>query len=134
MSKTARPKPPASLGRAGASLWRAILSDLDDGWELDARELQLLTRACSAEDHLVALEAAVKKDGATVPGSMGQVGVHPAIAEARQQKLAQLRLLGALEMTEPSAGARSATPRQAQARRAAEVRWGEHRERTARRG
>jgi phage terminase small subunit len=114
-------------------LWRSVLADLAPAWELDARELHLLRRACSAEDHLAELEAAVKRDGATVPGSRGQTVVHPALQEARQLKIAQLRLLAALELSDPAAGARSATPRQAQARRAAEVRWAAQREREARR-
>lgn len=76
----------ASLGRPGAQLWRAIVGDLPGGGELDRRELHLLKRACSAEDHLHELEAAVKRDGATVDGSRGQTVVHPALGEIRQLK------------------------------------------------
>jgi hypothetical protein len=97
-SSAARPKPPTGLGKPGWDLWKAILGDLDPGWELDARELHLLREACLTADDLVELEAAVDCDGVTAPGSRGQVIVHPALSEARQLRLVQLRLLSAIEM------------------------------------
>jgi len=119
---------PAGLGAAGKSLWSSILADVGDGWRLDARELHLLARACRTADELEALQAVVDRDGVTVAGSRGQVIAHPALAEARQLRLVQLRLLSALEMVDPQAAKRSATPAQARARRAAEVRWAPHRD------
>src|SRR5436190_21581081 len=74
---------PKGLSAPGKALWRAILGDLEDGWELDRRELHFLERACRAEDQLGALEAVVAKDGSTVSGSRGQTVVHPAVGEAR---------------------------------------------------
>jgi hypothetical protein len=122
-SSAARPQPPVGLGKPGRELWKAILNDLDPGWELDARELHLLREACLAADHLAALEAAVDRDGVTATGARGQVIVHPALSEARQLRLVQLRLLSAIEMADPKADARSATPTQLRARRAAAARW-----------
>jgi P27 family predicted phage terminase small subunit len=116
---------PAALDKAGKALWRAIVADLDAGWELDARELHLLERACRCADELAVLEAAVDADGLTVKGSRGQTVVHPALSEARQLRLVQLRLLGAIEMVDPQAAIRSATPAQARGRKAAEARWQE---------
>jgi phage terminase small subunit len=124
MAEAALPHAPEGLGRAGEALWKSILSDLDEGWELDARELHLLERACRIADELSDLEAAVDRDGATVAGSRGQTVVHPALAEARQLRLAQLRLLSAIEMVDPAEKRRAATPAIARARRAAESRWG----------
>ena len=115
--------PPTGLGRAGARLWRSVLGDLDAGWELDARELHLLRRACRCADELEQLEDVVDRDGATGPGSRGQLVVHPALTEARQLRLTQLRLLSAIEMVDPVEARRSATPAQARARQAAEARW-----------
>jgi P27 family predicted phage terminase small subunit len=122
-ARKARKPAPDKLGRAGKALWRSILGDLDPGWELDARELHLLRRACRCADELDRLEKVVDKDGPTVAGSRGQVNVHPAIAEARQLRLVQLRLLSALELVDPQTAIRSATPAQARARKAAEARW-----------
>ena len=113
---------PKSLGKPGGSLWKAILGDLEDGWELDKRELHLLERACRCEDEMRELEAVVDKEGSMGRGSTGQAVVHPAILEGRQLKLTQLRLLSALELEDP--GAQLATPASKRARRAAQSRWG----------
>ncbi|HEY6549834.1 MAG TPA: hypothetical protein VIY71_01395, partial [Solirubrobacterales bacterium] len=80
----ARPDPPADLRAAGRELWAAIMGDLAQGWELDARERHLLARAARCADEAADLEQAVDVDGATVKGSRGQTIVHPAIAEGRQ--------------------------------------------------
>jgi len=122
----ASPKPPTGLGKAGKALWRAIQRDLQDGWALDAREAHMLERACRTADDLAVLEATVDKEGATVEGSRGQTVVHPALIEARQLRVVQLRLLSVLELADPS-GQQSATPAQSRARRAAEARWGHER-------
>jgi P27 family predicted phage terminase small subunit len=123
----ARAKPaPKTLGEAGKALWRAILADLPNNWQLDARELHVLERACQCADDLVVLDAAVERDGATVKGSRGQPTVHPALSEARQLRLVQLRLLSTLEMSDPQEAIRNATPAQSRARKAAEARWAGH--------
>lgn len=126
--KTPAPTPaaPASLGRDGKALWNAIVGEIDEGWDLDARERELLARACRCADELALLEAAVDRDGLTVAGSRGQVVVHPALAECRQLRLVQLRLLGGIEVVDPQTAGRSATSGQARGRRAAEARWGTH--------
>ena len=118
---------PRGLGPAGQELWTQVLDDLEEGWELDARELHLLARACRCADEIVALDTAVDRDGHAISGSRGQTVVHPALAEARQLRLTQLRLLSAIEMSDPASTARSATPAQQRARRAAESRWGHRR-------
>ena len=120
---SAKPKPPTGLKKAGRALWRSIQSDLEPGWELDARELHMLERACRTEDDLTCLEAIVDKEGATVDGSRGQTVVHPALVEARQLRVVQLRLLSVLEMADPYVKRQSATPAQSRARHAAELRW-----------
>ena len=67
------------------------------------------------------LDAAVERDGATVKGSRGQLVVNPALSEARQLELVQLRLLSALELVDPKAS--RTTPTEARARRGASARW-----------
>ena len=111
---------PKALGEAGSGLWSAVLGDVPEGWGLDARELHLLERACRCADELELLDGLVDRDGLTTKGSKGQVRMHPALGEARAIRLAQLRLLGAIQMlppTEQSAGTR-------QAKKAANARWG----------
>jgi len=119
------PLPPAGLDAPGRTLWSAILSDLEADWQLDARELAALTEAAIVADRIAALDAAVESDGAMVRGSRGQAVVHPAVGEARQLRLAQLRLLGSIEMVDPTSALKSATPAQRRARSAAQARWAE---------
>lgn len=114
---------PAGLGPDGESLWGRIISDLDEGWELTERELHLLTEACRTADDLAALDESIATEGRTVEGSRGQPVVHPAIAEVRQLRALQLRLLGSLELADPVESLRSATPEQARKRKAASARW-----------
>jgi len=114
---------PTGLAKDGKALWKAILDDLGPGWELDAREIHFLTRACRCADELEKLQKAIDEDGVTVEGSRGQPIVHPALSEARQLRLVQMRLLGAIEVTDPKDAIRSATPAQSRARHAANVRW-----------
>jgi hypothetical protein len=118
------PRTPAGLGAAGRRLWRSIHADLDPDWELDARELDLLSRAARCADEIAALEKVVDEQGTTTLGGAGQVVVHPALAEARQLRTLLMRLLGQIELHDPAEKQRAATPRQRAARRAAEVRWG----------
>ena len=127
-----KPKPPTSLGKAGRALWRSIQADLEAGWELDARELHLLERSCRTADDLARLDAIVDKEGATIEGSRGQTVVHPALVEARQLRLVQLRLLSPIELADPYVKRQSATPAQSRARHAAEVRWDVDRKRRVR--
>lgn len=115
---------PKGLQTPGKALWGSILGDVDADWELDKRELHLLERACRCEDEMRKLEAAVDKEGPTARGSTGQVVVHPGILEGRQLKLAQLRLLSALELEDPAEARIRSTPASKRARKAAQSRWG----------
>lgn len=123
MSGKRSPAAPAGLKAAGKKLWKEILADVPAGYELDARELHSLARACRCDDELLLLDRAVDRDGPVVVGSRGQPVVHPAISEARQLRLAQLRLLQTLTLDVPSEEA----PGVRQARRAATARWSHRR-------
>jgi len=123
IADAARPAPPPDLQAAGEALWTSIIGDLADGWELDARELHLLHRAARCADEIAALEASIDRDGIVVTGSRGQAATHPAIAEARQLRLTELRLLRDLELEDPATTRSRATPSARRARRAAEARW-----------
>jgi phage terminase small subunit len=111
-------RPPAGLKVAGKALWKAILEDVADGYELDRRELELLAHACSTVDTIAALEATVGKEGLTVPGSRGQTTTHPALSEVRAQRVVLARLLRAIELPEPDE-----SPVQHRARHAATARY-----------
>jgi phage terminase small subunit len=126
-------RPPQGLGPRGRALWNRVQRELREAppadpenperWELDQREIAHLTLACRQADDVARLEAVVKKDGTMVASSAGQRVLHPAIAEARQGRLAISRLLGLLELPDAAQGpARSASTRRAQ--KAAGARWG----------
>ena len=88
---------------------------------MDARELHLLERACRVEDELRELERVVDADGLMSTGSTGQPTIHPALAEARQLRLVQQRLLGSIELCNPADGTRDAGSAHGGA--AARARW-----------
>ena len=102
-------EPPAELGDAGQRLWTSIVDDVGEGWRLDAREVHLLERACRVEDELRELERVIDDDGLMSTGSAGQPTIHPALAEARQLRLVQQRLLGGIELCDPSQGTPNAS-------------------------
>ena len=103
------PNPPNSAWRAGAALWRAVLAEYD----LEEHELLLLREAVRTVDALDALEALVQSDGAVVESPHGSKA-HPALVEARQQRIALARLLAALRLPagEEEAGDRRPQRRQ----------------------
>jgi phage terminase small subunit len=116
---TDRPRPPDTLGEAGAALWARIVADLDEAWELDERELHLLESASHVRDTIAELDAAVAEDGALIMGPRGARQVHPGIQESRQLRGAEMRLLRALQLTDPD----DASPTTRKARTAANARW-----------
>ncbi len=87
------PNPPRGTGKAGAALWRAVLTE----YELEQHELLLLREAARTVDVLDDLAARVAKDGAVVGSSQGD-RAHPALVEARQQRITLARLLAALRL------------------------------------
>ncbi len=90
---TNKPRPPRGTGKAGAGLWRAVL----DEYELEEHELLLLREAVRTADVLDELAARVAQDGAIVGSSQGD-RAHPALVEARQQRIALARILAALRL------------------------------------
>ena len=104
MSRRASPRAPAGTGPAGRRLWRATL----DGYVLTEHELVLLQQATRVIDHLDQLDAQLTANGLLVAGRAGELKVHPALAEARQQRLVLAKLLSALRLpVEDSPSARS---------------------------
>lgn len=114
--------PLSGLGQAGKGLCEAVVADLPDGWELDERERVLLNLAGRQADDLARLERVIAKKGAMALGSTGQPVVHPAVAEARQARLAISKLIGELEL--PDEEEKPSTSASKRAKKAADARWG----------
>ncbi len=85
--------PPRGTGKAGAALWRAVLAE----YELEEHETLLLREAVRTVDALDELAARVAQDGVVVPSPQGD-RAHPALVEARQQRITLARILAALRL------------------------------------
>lgn len=112
---------PTELANAGRRLWIAIVADVPEDVEFDARELAILHTACRQADMVAQLETALKKDGVVVAGASGQRRLNGTVTELRQSRLALARLLGELGLPDEIAQPETAATRRA--RRAAESRW-----------
>lgn len=82
---------PRGLRAAGKRLWEAVTSTFD----LDPPEAALLEEACRTRDLLADLRAEIAQNPAVIDSNQG-VRVHPAIVEARQQRLILAKLLTGL--------------------------------------
>jgi hypothetical protein len=117
-----RPEPseaPPGLREHGRALWAEVV----DVYELTAAELRLLGQACQTLDVIADLEAQVAEDGLMADGSKGQDVLHPAVAEARHQRVTFGRLLGQLALPDED-GNTIRTPHQLRGRAGARARWG----------
>jgi hypothetical protein len=83
---------PRGLNAAGRKLWEIGTSD---DYEFGPHELVILEEAARARDCVVMLDRLVETDGMMLKSSQG-MRLHPAIAEARQQRLTLARLLVSL--------------------------------------
>ena len=118
------PKTPRGLGKDGRKLWRSILADVADDWELDARDLAFLETACRAADVIAELEATVERDGSMIAGSRGQLIVNPAVAEMRQQRTTQTAALRRVELDAPPSRSNRSAAQLDQLAQARRNRWG----------
>lgn len=118
---TKQPAPPKGLRVGGKALWKSCHQELPESWRFDGRELWNLEAACQLRDTLDQLRAAIAKLGVTVKGSQGQEVVNPALAEARLTTAAIAQHLAKLDL--PNEAGAPESPRTAQARKAAQVRW-----------
>jgi hypothetical protein len=83
---------PAGLADRGSTFWTATTGVYD----LSKSELSVLAEACRTMDQLDRLNAQVSADGTMIAGAVGQPVLHPAIGEARAQRVVLHRLLAAL--------------------------------------
>lgn len=84
---------PRGFLAAGKKLWESSTAE----FELADHELALLEEACRVRDRIVQLDGAVKADGLMIASSQG-LRLHPAVTEARQQRLTLARLLATLQI------------------------------------
>ncbi|WP_224279381.1 hypothetical protein [Streptomyces sp. LS1784] len=87
---------PWSSERARA-VWHAVLSDFD----LETHETALLHAICTTVQNLEDLDARVAADGAVIEtgrGADAAVKPHPALIEARMQRMSLARLVTALRL------------------------------------
>ena len=97
MNETTTPESPSKLQTprglnvAGRKLWDAATTEFD--WA--DHELAILEEGCRTRDRIVQLDKQVEADGLMLTSSQGS-RVHPAVAEARQQRLTLARLLVSL--------------------------------------
>ena len=84
---------PAGLDTAGRALWEAGTAE----FEWAKHELVIFEEACRMRDRIVELDILVETDGLMLSSSQGS-RLHPAVAEARQQRLGLARLLATLGM------------------------------------
>jgi hypothetical protein len=99
-------KPPAGLQKTGISLWKAVLADVHEDWELDSKDFHALEQAARAADRAQELEELIDRDGLMIAGSTGQDRLHPAISEQRMLRQLSALLVSriALEAPEPQTG------------------------------
>lgn len=119
---------PKGLKATGARLWRQVV----DLYDLRPDELVTLEKACRASDRITAMEDELG-DEITTRGSMGQVVVHPLIAEIRAHEAQVSTLLAKLKLPDPGTGAVQGgeQSRSTQARSAAQSRWSQAHGRSA---
>lgn len=84
---------PRGTRAAGKRLWESVLSE----YELEEHERALLVEAVRTVDLLTDLEAMVSAEGSVIDSPQGRKA-HPAVVEARQQRIALARLLAALRL------------------------------------
>lgn len=90
MSGERRPAAPKGSSPAGRRLWASVVTD----YELDEHELALLTQATRTVDLLERLHEVVVAS----PVLIDDDRPHPALVEARQQRIVLARLLAALRV------------------------------------
>ncbi|WP_432244800.1 terminase [Arthrobacter sp. G.S.26] len=86
-------KTPSGLKAGGRKLWRSVTDD----FELGEHELSILLEAARTVDALDALQAIVRDEGVTNVSPQG-VRAHPALVEARQQRVTLAKLVASLRI------------------------------------
>jgi hypothetical protein len=118
MATARTPKPPSATGESGRRLWEQVVERFD----LDEHERALLLEAVRTVDTLDRLAAVVEKDGPMTVNGRGEAVAHPAVIEARQQRLVLARLVASLRLPEDAEDAEGRPQRRGAARGAYGIR------------
>ena len=95
---------PPGLGKGpGSKLWKEVTKVYD----LRADELQVLEQACRETNLVSEMRLALDKADLLVSGSMGQVVVHPLVAELGKHRATLASLLRQLKLPDGPTGAAS---------------------------
>ncbi|MET3718327.1 terminase [Arthrobacter sp. UYEF21] len=86
-------KTPAGLKPGGRKLWKSVTDD----YELGEHELSILLEAARTVDALDELQRIVRDEGVTNVSPQG-VRAHPALVEARQQRVTLAKLVASLRI------------------------------------
>jgi hypothetical protein len=98
---------PRGLKIDGKRLWNSVTED----FELAEHELSVLVEACRTVDALAALQSIIEKDGVTNVSPQG-VRAHPALVEARQQRVTLAKLVASLRIPLDDAQGEGRLPQQ----------------------
>ncbi|MGE7438549.1 hypothetical protein [Kitasatospora sp. NPDC001175] len=92
----------STAARWGGQRARALWDEVTGEYDLGAHEIALLSEICECLENLDALNETIRSEGETVPsqGYSAAPKVHPALQEARQQRIALARLVSALRLPE----------------------------------
>jgi hypothetical protein len=95
---------------------RETFAQVAESFDLDTSAEATLFHACALESQADHLDAQVLADGRMIPGSSGQLVLHPAISEARLTRVAAVAALRALGIAAGQSASSSAGARLAQKR------------------
>lgn len=87
------PAPPEGTKAGGRELWDEVVAH----WTLSPLELRVLGEIVRSADLLDDLAEIIRRDGPVIDSPQGRKA-HPAVAEARQQKIVLARLVSALRI------------------------------------
>lgn len=133
MAATTKHPAPRTLRTSGKKLWQDVTKEYD----LRPDEYRILEDACRQADLVDELAKAQDSEDLMIQGSMGQMILHPLIAEVRQHRTTLSNLLAKLKLPDlmldeggsgdgdsgESAPAAAGNDRAAKARAAANARW-----------
>jgi phage terminase small subunit len=98
MTKT-HPKPPKTLTRDGAALWRKLVSE----YIFTTSQLRLLEQGILALDQAEACRARISNDGLVMADRFGQLQRHPLLAVQRDQQALFVNIFRKLDLDLPDA-------------------------------
>lgn len=108
-----------SLGIRGRELW----DELQDSFEFDRHEENLLVEVCRVLDVIDALNESITEHGVMVVGSQGQPVLNSAVGELRAQQASFARMLPLLNLDAASSNAALLSLTSSRAKQAAKARW-----------